>query len=76
MVDPERGLVSGAKLRTLLDRAPLNDTDPRAGMLQQGTRAFEELRAENQVMRDRLERAANEHSRNVRSRLAPGIMGP
>ena len=41
-----------------------------------GTRDCERRRAENQYMGDRLERAANEHSRNVRRRLAPGIMGP
>ncbi len=65
-----------AGLRTLLDRAPRDDSSIRAGFINRGTRAFEELRAENQAMRDRLERAANEHSRNVRRRLAPGIMGP
>jgi hypothetical protein len=58
-----------AGLRTLLDRAPLDNTDSRAGFLRRGTQDFVQLCAGNQAMRDRMDSAASIHSRNVRRRL-------
>eukprot|EP01043_Picozoa_sp_COSAG02_P047310 COSAG02_NODE_4521_length_5267_cov_8.795666_6_plen_287_part_00 len=58
-----------AGLRTLLDRAPLDNTDSRAGFLRRGTVDFARHCAENQAMRDRMDSAASIHSRNVRRRL-------
>jgi hypothetical protein len=58
-----------AGLRTLLDRAPLDNTDSRAGFLRRGTVDFARHSAGNQAMRDRMDSAASIHSRNVRRRL-------